>query len=260
MNPDIVSAARKGAIYGIIISFSAAAVIGIVALLSGEFGDTQSKILLTTVLFGAASITALCHLAIADRAMRVVAVVGLVASLTALATGSVLIWGEWFTSDIDGWVKAFGVSGIAAVSFAHANLLLRLSGRRRRVIRVGLIVTLIAIVVVAVMLWLPILTNGEIPGIDNESWYWRSFGVVAIIDVLGTVVVPVLAIFLRDQPAQRERGATGAADIDALVMSVPGAYAMILQERADAAGVPVEAIALEALRRGIAAEPELPER
>ncbi|MDO9589749.1 MAG: hypothetical protein Q7J04_01230, partial [Microcella sp.] len=63
-----IGAARKGAIYGIIVSFSLAAVVGIIALLSGDFGETQGKIILTTLLMGATSITALCHLAIADRA------------------------------------------------------------------------------------------------------------------------------------------------------------------------------------------------
>lgn len=260
MNPDIVSAARKGAIYGIIISFSAAAVIGIIALLSGEFGDTQGKILLTTVLFGAASITALCHLAIADRAMRVVALVGLTASLVALVTGSILIWGQWFTSDIDGWVKTFGVSGIAAVSLAQANLLLRLAGRRRRIIRVGLLVTLTAIAVVAIMLWLPILTDGQIPGFDNEGAYWRSFGVVAIIDVLGTVVVPVLAIFVREQPTQLSGSPTPFVDAGALALTVPGEIAELLRARADESGVPVEVIAIEVLRRGTCPESDEADR
>lgn len=250
MNPDIVSAARKGAIYGIIISFSAAAVVGIVALLGGDFGETQGKILLTTVLFGAASITALCHLAIADRSMRIVAAAGLLASLAALVTGMVLIWRDWNLPDLDTWLQAFGVAGVLAVSFAHANLLLLLAGRRRRPIRIGLAATLVAIGVVAIMLILPIMTEGDIPG-DDGDLYWRVFGVIAILDVLGTVVVPVLAIFVRDEP--RQSVPPTADDPHSLTLTVPAEIGGALRARASASGVPVEVVAVEVLRRGLAA-------
>ncbi|BAU32915.1 hypothetical protein [Microcella alkaliphila] len=256
MNPDIISAARKGAIYGIIISFSAAAVVGIVALLGGDFGETQGKILLTTVLFGAASITALCHLAIADRSMRIVAAAGLLASLAALVPGMVLIWRDWNLPDLDTWLQAFGVAGILAVSLAHANLLLLLAGRRRRPIRIGLAATLVAIGIVAILLILPIVTEGDIPG-DDGDLYWRVFGVIAILDVLGTVVVPVLAIFVRDEPRQPVPQVSGRAslhgaddDPNALVLTVPGTIAELLQARAIASGVPVEVVAIELLRQG----------
>ena len=136
-----IGAARKGAIYGIIVSFSIAAIVGIIALLSGDFGDTQGKIILTTLLMGASSITALCHLAIADRAMRLVGFVGLAASAIALITGLVLIWRDWNDSAFEDWLKAFATAGVLAVSFAHANLLLLLAGRRRLVIRIGLMIT-----------------------------------------------------------------------------------------------------------------------
>ncbi|MFN3708418.1 hypothetical protein [Microcella sp.] len=256
MNPDIISAARKGAIYGIIISFSAAAVVGIVALLGGDFGETQGKILLTTVLFGAASITALCHLAIADRSMRIVAAAGLLASLAALVTGMVLIWRDWNLPDLDTWLQAFGVAGVLAVSLAHANLLLLLAGRRRRPIRIGLAATLVAIGIVAIMLILPIVTEGDIPG-DDGDLYWRVFGVIAILDVLGTVVVPVLAIFVRDEPRHPVPPVAGRTslhgsddDPNALVLTVPGPIATLLRNEASASGVPVEVVAIELLRRG----------
>ncbi|MEN9621014.1 MAG: hypothetical protein RL499_1207, partial [Actinomycetota bacterium] len=171
-----VGAARKGAIYGIIISFSLAAIVGIIALLSGDFGETQGRIILTTLLLGATSITALCHLAIADRAMRLVGFVGLAASALALVTGLVMIWRDWNDSSFDTWLKVFIVASILAVSFAHANLLLLLAGRRRRLIRIGLMVTLAMIAAVAIMITLPVVSEGDIPGYENETWYWRLFG------------------------------------------------------------------------------------
>ena len=250
----LVSGARKGAIYGIIISFSGAALVGIIALLGGDFGETQGKILLTTVLFGAFSITALCHLAIADRAMRIVGVSGLLASGVALVTGLVLVWRDWDAQDggLD-WLKIFAAAGILAVSFAHANLLLLLAGRRRAAIRWGLAATLVAIAVVAVMLIIPVVSDGEIPGQEGDL-YWRVFGVIAILDVLGTVVV-------RDgagpstPSAAEPQGAAGAHQAAAtLRLEVPADLAEAVRSRAAQQGSDPEAVALDALRRGLAGD------
>lgn len=253
-----IGAARKGAIYGIIVSFSLAAVVGIIALLSGDFGETQGRIILTTLLMGATSITALCHLAIADRAMRVVGFVGLGASALALITGLVLIWRDWNDAALDDWLKVFAVAGVLAVSFAHSNLLLLLAGRRRAVIRYGLMATLVMIAAVAIMIILPIVSEGEIPGPGNEEWYWRLFGVVGILDVLGTVVVPVLAIFVKDAPAVAVANALGAdaprpapATAEHLALTLPPDLARALEQRAATDGVDTATAALDALRRGL---------
>ncbi len=253
-----VGAARKGAIYGIIVPFSLAAIVGIIALLSGDFGETQGRIVLTTLLLGATSITALCHLAIADRAMRMVGFVGLAASTVTLATGLVLIWRDWDSLGFEEWLKVFATAGVIAVSFAHANLLLLLAGRRRAVIRIGLMVTLVMIAIVAIMIILPIVSEGDIPGFENEEWYWRLFGVVGILDVLGTVVVPVLAIFVRDAPAVAVADAMGAdapagatAPAGHLSLALPTDVAEALEQRATADGVDATEAALAALRRGL---------
>ena len=58
--------------------------------------------------------------------------------------------------------------------------------------------TLVAIAIVASMLIVPILTDFAVPG-ANDGEYWRVFGVIAIVDALGTVVVPILALFLRGE-------------------------------------------------------------
>jgi hypothetical protein len=253
-----VGAARKGAIYGIIISFSLAAIVGIIALFSGDFGETQGRIILTTLLLGATSITALCHLAIADRAMRLVGFVGLAASALALVTGLVMIWRDWNDSSFDTWLKVFIVASILAVSFAHANLLLLLAGRRRRLIRIGLMVTLAMIAAVAIMITLPVVSEGDIPGYENEAWYWRLFGVVGILDVLGTVVVPVLAIFVKDAPAiavadsmGQDAALSAAGSTGRLTLELPAELVRAVEQRAAADGVDATAAALDALRRGL---------
>lgn len=48
----------------------------------------------------------------------------------------------------------------------------------------------------AILIILPIVTDGRIPG-DNGEPYFRFLGVVAILDALGTIVLPVIARFTR---------------------------------------------------------------
>ncbi|WP_395245791.1 hypothetical protein ACGGZK_08280 [Agromyces sp. MMS24-K17] len=190
--------ARRVAVIAIIASLTVTAVLGILVLLGGAFGDVQWRILSTTLLIAGFSITALCHLAVAGRPVRIVGFAGLAVSGIALAIGLVIVWG--IPETWDGWDlwRWFGVAGILAISLAHANLLLLLAARLRWAVRIPLAMTLAAIAVVAIMLVLPLATDGQVPGPDDGETYWRWFGVIAILDALGTIVVPVLALFLRD--------------------------------------------------------------
>ena len=200
--PGTLRGARRAAVIAIIASMSITAVVGIVALLSGDFGQTQTRILLTTLLITGFSVTGLCHLAVAGRPVRVVGFIGIAMSGVALLLGVALIWADWSAVSADVW-RWFGVSGILALSLAQANLLLLLAGRRHVAVRVELGLTLAAIAGVAALLILPILTDGEIPGADGDA-YGRAFGVIGILDALGTVVLPVVALFLRGRPVDGE--------------------------------------------------------
>jgi 4-amino-4-deoxy-L-arabinose transferase-like glycosyltransferase len=82
------------------------------------------------------------------------------------------------------------------VSLAHANLLLLLAERRNPVLRTALFITVGFIALLAILIILPIATEGDIPG-ENGEFYWRILGVVAILDVLGTIVLPVINRFTR---------------------------------------------------------------
>ncbi len=84
------------------------------------------------------------------------------------------------------------------------------------------------------------------------------FGVIAILDVLGTVVVPVLALFLRDgagpstPSAAEPQGAAGAHQAAAtLRLEVPADLAEAVRSRAAQQGSDPDAVALDALRRGL---------
>lgn len=193
--PPALRELRRTAVIFIIVSLSLTALVGIVTLLTASFGEVQAKVILTTLLVAGFSITALCHLAVVGRALRVVGFVGIAVSGLALVTGVVLIWGSWnsWNSVWDSVLKTFAVLGVLALSLAHANLLLLLGDRPSPLIRYGLIATVALIGLLALLIVLPIVTDGRIPG-DNDV-YWRILGVVAILDVLGTIVLPVVSRF-----------------------------------------------------------------
>jgi hypothetical protein len=195
--PAVSSSALRGlrriAVVAIIVSLSLTALVGIVTLLTATFGELQGKVVLTTLLVAAFSITALCHLAVVGRALRIVGWVGIGASGVALILGVVLIWGSWenWNETWDDVLKAFATASVVAVSLAHANLLLLLAERRSPVLRTALFITVGLIGLLALLIILPIVTEGEIPG-QNGELYFRVLGVVAILDALGTIVLPVI--------------------------------------------------------------------
>jgi hypothetical protein len=176
----------------VIVSFSLAALLGIVALLGGgSFGETEDKVLLTTVIVGAESIAALCYLSLAGRPN---AWIGLLGGLVSLVPFGLALWLTWVSVDDAETVwQTFGIGVTVAASIAQVCLLLALAARER--INGGLAATLVSIAIVAVMISVPI-----IDGSGLGDTYWRAFGVVAILDVLGTVVLSALAAFGRERP------------------------------------------------------------
>jgi hypothetical protein len=174
----------------VIVSFSLAALMGIIALVGGgNFGETEGRVLLTTVIVGVESVAMLCYLALAGHRLAVVGAAGALVSLVAFALALWLTWGHSMV-DGDALWTTFGVAVTVAASLAQASLLLALAGKHR--IGPGLVATLAAITVVAVMTSIPILDGSEL-----SDAYWRVFGVVAILDVLGTVVLTAIGAFGR---------------------------------------------------------------
>jgi hypothetical protein len=180
-------------------SFSIAALFGIFALIGGgDLGETEGKVLLTTVIVGVESIAMLCYLAVSGRPTAIVGIAGTLVSLVPFGIALALTWGG-YDGDTSLW-DVFGVSVTIAATLAHACLLLALHHGRRALLLAG---TLVAMAVVAAMICNAIL-NGENLG----DLYWRVFGIVAILDVLGTVVYAALGLF-----GQRRKADDGEPDL-----------------------------------------------
>ena len=242
--PDALRGVRRAAVVVLIVSFSATALVGCVVLLTSGFGETQGRVILTTLLIGVFSSVSLCHLAVVSRPVRAVGFAGLVVSAVALVLGLVLIWVPWGAGSwqlLGQAFRWFGTAGILALTLAQVNLLLLLAGRRRHaIVRVGLPVTIAAAAVVAVMLVIPILTDGDIPGSGAGDLYWRLFGVVGIVDALGVVALPVLARLLRAASGDRQAapGDPATPALDARIAELSAATGLdretLLQRALDA--------------------------
>ena len=177
-------------------SFSLAALLGIIALLTGGSLDgTPGKVLMTTLLVGVESIAELCYLSTARTRFALLGAAGGVVSLVPLSITLVLVWGD-FDPDADWIWRAVCIGVTVAASIAQACLLLAVAATAHPRVHQMLRASLLAIVVVAVMIIVPILGDS---GLDD--WYWRLFGVVAILDVLGTIAVAALSRFgVRREP------------------------------------------------------------
>ncbi|WP_166869434.1 hypothetical protein [Salinibacterium sp. ZJ70] len=255
---SVVRGVRRAAIITIVASLAIAALLGIIALLSGDFGEVQARVLLTTLTVAAFGTTALCHLAVVARRVRVVGFIGIAASVVAALCAIVLIWSDLPWDQIEPLFKGLSVGGIAAASLAQANLLLLLSGRRQQVIRVALAVTLAAIGVVAIMIILPILTDGEFPGDAAGEAYWRFFGVIAILDALGTIALPILGLVLRGAAEPVTPPAAGAlplsdADPGSLTVVLPPDVAELVRASAEHYGRAPEEYAVGVLQAALTA-------
>lgn len=199
---DETSTYRRTAATLTIGSFSLAALMGIVALLGGgSFGEGEGRILLTTLIVGCASICMLCYLATSGTPWAATGVVSAIVLVVPVVTSLILVWSDWdlFDSDSEGMLKTFGIGVVAAVTLAQICLMLALAGGRD-----SLAFVLWSTVVLAVLLAL--LVSGMIlGGVGADDW-WRVLGVIAILDVLGTLVTIALARFGgRHEPAAATR-------------------------------------------------------
>lgn len=160
------------------------AVVGIVCLLTGSFGQLQAKVLLTTGTVATASILGLASASVWER--RIWHPIGpLGCTVVAISTVLVMgfIWRTWSRID-EGFVKAVLLSVVWAVAVPHLSLLG--TGRLRQAFEWVRWVTVVGVVVLAVQLSTIILFEPH-----GDLWA-RWIGVSAIAVACGSIAVPIL--------------------------------------------------------------------
>jgi hypothetical protein len=159
------------------------ALIGIYAFLFGNFGETEVKILFTTLLVSYFSVTSLaCAAAFEKKKMPVMSMTGLVLGIVGFLMFVPGIWAEWF--DSEPYAKAMIILGIFSFSFAQACLLSLATLEHR--FHWVLYTALVSIFALALM------ASGMIVFEVDAEWLFRFSGVIGILDGCATVSIPVL--------------------------------------------------------------------
>jgi hypothetical protein len=176
------------------------AALGIYAVLAPEFGETQGKILGTSLCVTGAVLLALaCEPAWERRLLGPVPSLG--AAIGALGFGLAIV-GIWAEPESDVFGKTTSSVMTLAVAGAAASLLAlaRLAPHHRWVLVLTLGLLALGATLMAIMPWL---------GDDPTEWYVRGMGVALITLAAFTVSVPVLHWV--------DRGTVAAADsVDAI--------------------------------------------
>lgn len=170
---------KRYALWILVASVAVSALLGCVALLSSHFGETQGKVLLSTLAIAQASLLAMvCGVAMGRPSTAPLAKLG---AVLAVATAPVLLAAIWGEIDRNGFWKATGTLEVAAITVAHVSLLLTARPRADR--RWVVVVTVFAALALAAMI------VGLVWGaFDDASGLWRPLGVLSILTCAGTIL------------------------------------------------------------------------
>jgi hypothetical protein len=174
----------------VILSLVAAALLGIIVFVAGNFGIIELKILLSALAVGLLSLAGLAnlqHLESKTPWLHSFALASTVLSAFTLIIVLVAIWSE-MTDPAIGQIAIALL--IASFSSGHISLLLRPQAETTAV-TAALGLAVISIVTVAgILIYLIFEEFG-----DHEAIF-RLLGVAAILDVLGTTLVPIVRKYL----------------------------------------------------------------
>lgn len=184
---------RKAALWLLIASIVVSGVLAIVALVSGEFGNLQAKVLLSALATAGASICGMACGAAWDRGRwRGLAIGGIAITVATLTINLVAFWVE--PEPIETWMRWVGTGWLFAVATAHACLLglARTDAMLARVRATSLLLGYALAAGVTLPLW-----NASFAESDA---YFRWLGVIAVLMLMGSLGLPVLGR-LRAVPA-----------------------------------------------------------
>lgn len=170
----------------LILSICLSGLLGILVLLGGRSGGWfEVRVLLTTSAIGAASVVGLAAAAVHEaRRWPPLGALGMATTALTLAMTLTVIW-IGVLGDSEAYVKTWGCAAVASISLVHVGLLAL--ARLRRQFETVRLLTVVAVVLLAGQFIILILTDAN----ADEVWA-RLIGVNAILDVCGTIAVPIL--------------------------------------------------------------------
>ena len=166
-------------------SIVAAALVGVVSALVGDFGATSWRLLGTIALFVFFALCCWYDADVSARRSAAFGVTSIAVSIVLLLAGVAWLW----LDDGDDLLHWLWIAFVARVALLHVHLLL--TNKRRFTTDAMQAVTVATIVLVgalAVLLVLPFLVERRY---GYPELYWRVVVAIAILDLLGTVLIPL---------------------------------------------------------------------
>jgi hypothetical protein len=205
---------RRAALVVTLVSVGIWAILAIIALLGGGFGDTQWKILLSSMLVTAAAAVAMaCAVPLHAGRLGPIPWLGIGA---AAAGFGMFIMGIWSDISWDFGLKIAGSLVIAAVAIGAIGLVdgARVHARHRWVVVASQALVGLGGALVIAAMW------GEI----GNPLFWRLTGVVLVLMAAGVVSVPILHR-MADLPAEQDGDALRVAACPFCAQPVDGPMA-----------------------------------
>lgn len=211
--PDIWARVRPLVFRTIIGAVIAAGLVGVVAVLIGDFGTVGLQLLLMILVVVVFALLSWYDADVSSRRSSTFALASVLTSMYLLVVGFLKIWIVHADAPVDGlsygyedpiwtistqfwqWV---GLVFVARVALLLVHLLLNIHRRfRKPVLQVVAKATVGLIALLAALVSIPLLFAGTHFG----EGFWRMLWVVAILVVLGTVLVPLSNALFRPRPA-----------------------------------------------------------
>lgn len=175
---------RRYGIRFVLASIAVNAVIGIIAIVSGDFSNLDAKILVTSMSVTGGSVLALASLA--ARTQQFVKYVPEAGAAFSIIGFALLTYGAWTEFDSEDVGKAAGTAILFASGVTHAGLLSRsrLLPRYRPVLQSAWLFAAVLVGMITFLIWAS-------DTVDNDI-YPRAMGVIIILLAAVTLAVPVL--------------------------------------------------------------------
>lgn len=172
---------KRLALRVLIASVALSAVLGTWALLVGDFGYVQVKVLLTSLCISGASILTMAYVAAWDRAPHpLLPRAGMALAIGGFALVIVLMWAK---SESKAAWKTAGSALLLATAAEHASLLglATLQRRHRWLFPAAWTTTALLVALILAVIW----------GAWDEENVWRWVGVLSILLCAFTILIPV---------------------------------------------------------------------
>jgi len=176
---------KKLFLISLIVALSIGALIGIFVFLFGELGELEAKFLGTTAAIGGFSLTGLCCAVDQNLKLKGIRIpqMGMIASVIGFIIAFVMIW-EIIDPDYT-WQLLVAMI-VISVTMAHLSLIYLISPNTSYIEKIRQI-TVFFILLTALCILIFVIIEFQ-----GASFLYRLLGVFAILDVLGTIALPIL--------------------------------------------------------------------